>query len=121
MLGILVYSSATSKCTVLPVGRRSGGTGGVELGRRNDLSPRQRETLEWMRDFIRRNRIPPTVREIGAAFGTKSSSVFDLLKALEEKGYIRREAHKARSIVLLGSRFDQGTSSAGPGRGQRQA
>ncbi len=74
-----------------------------------------------MRDFIRRNRIPPTVREIGVAFGTKSSSVFDLLKALEQKGYIKREARKARSIVLLGSRFDQSVTSAGPGRGQRKA
>lgn len=91
------------------------------MARTNDLSPRQRETLEWMREFIRRNHIPPTVREIGAAFGTKSSSVFDLLRALEQKGYIKREAHKARSVVLLGSRFDQGTSSAGPGRGQCQA
>ncbi len=77
------------------------------MARTNELSPRQRETLEWMRDFIRRNRIPPTVREIGAAFGTKSSSVFDLLKALERKGHITREPRKARSIVVLDRRSNQ--------------
>jgi len=39
-----------------------------------ELTPRQRETLEWIRSFIREHGMPPTVREIGAAFGIKSSS-----------------------------------------------
>ena len=67
----------------------------------HDLSPRQWETLQWVRNFIRQQHMPPTVRDIGDAFGIKSSSVFDLLQALERKGYIRRERRKARSIVIL--------------------
>lgn len=50
------------------------------------LTPRQQEVLDWVKAFIRDHGMPPTVREIGAAFGIKSSSVFDLLKALEQKG-----------------------------------
>lgn len=66
------------------------------------LTARQRETLEWVKDFIRENGMPPTVREIGAAFGTKSSSVFDMLAALERKGYLRRGDLGARSLIVEG-------------------
>ena len=55
-----------------------------------ELTPRQRETLEWIKNFIREHGMPPTVREIGRAFGIKSSSVFDLLKALERKSELLR-------------------------------
>lgn len=70
----------------------------------NHLSPRQRETLQWIRDFTRQNGMPPTVREIGDAFRIKSSSVFDLLKALERKGYLRRRDRGARSLIITGER-----------------
>jgi repressor LexA len=46
--------------------------------------------------------MPPTVREIGNAFGIKSSSVFDLLSALERKGHLRRRDRGARSLVVIG-------------------
>lgn len=65
-----------------------------------DLTPRQRETLEWIRDFIAEHNMPPTVREIGRAFGIKSSSVFELLKTLQRKGYLRRGDMGARSLIL---------------------
>ncbi len=67
-----------------------------------NLSRRQRETLDWVKDFIREQGIPPTVREIGGAFGIKSSSVFDLLTALERKGYLRRGNRGARSLIVEG-------------------
>ncbi len=50
------------------------------------LTARQEEILSWVKGFIREHAMPPTVREIGAAFEIKSSSVFDLLQALERKG-----------------------------------
>lgn len=65
-----------------------------------DLTPRQREVLEWIESFIEQHDMPPTVREIGRAFGIKSSSVFGLLKAIEEKGYLRRGPLGARSLRL---------------------
>lgn len=67
-----------------------------------ELTQRQRETLEWVKNFIRENGMPPTVREIGAAFGIKSSSVFDLLTVLERKGYLRRGDRRARSLIVEG-------------------
>lgn len=69
---------------------------------REPLTPRQREILDWVKDFIRENEMPPTVREIGGAFDIKSSSVFELLKALEKKGYLRRGDRGARSLIVEG-------------------
>lgn len=63
------------------------------------LTKRQAEILEMIKDFMRQHNMPPTVLEIAEAFGFKSSSCFDHLKALERKGYIRRSS-KARSIQL---------------------
>jgi len=67
-----------------------------------ELTPRQRETLDWIKGFIQEEGMPPTVREIGAAFGIKSSSVFDLLTALEGKGHLKRSNRGARSLIVAG-------------------
>lgn len=66
------------------------------------LTSRQQEILSWVKDFIRDHGMPPTVREIGAAFEIKSSSVFDLLQALERKGHLRRGDLGARSLIVEG-------------------
>jgi len=67
-----------------------------------DLTPRQREKLDWVKDFIRKHGMPPTVREIGAAFGIKSSTVFEILATLQRKGYLRRGDLGARSLIVEG-------------------
>ncbi len=67
-----------------------------------ELSPRQRETLDWIKGFMQAQGMPPTVREIGDAFGIKSSSVFDLLTALERKGHLKRGSRGARSLIVAG-------------------
>ena len=72
------------------------------------LTERQREVFDWIREFIRENKMPPTVREIGGAFGIKSSTVFGLLKALEKKGRLRRGNLGARSLILEGGRPNAG-------------
>ena len=43
----------------------------------------------------------PTVQELAVELGVKAPSVFEGLKWLEDKGYIRRQARKARSIEIL--------------------
>ncbi len=68
---------------------------------RPTLTARQREVLDFIRGFVRQASYPPTVREIGAHFGFVPRSVFDHLKALERKGYLRREAAKSRSLQVL--------------------
>jgi len=70
-----------------------------------ELSRRQKETLEWIKHFIELHGMPPTVREIGRAFGIKSSSVFDMLKALQKKGALRRTNLGSRSLEIIGERL----------------
>ena len=68
---------------------------------RPPLTARQREVLDFVRHFMTRVGYPPTVREIGSHFGFVPRSVFDHLKALERKGYLRRDPAKSRSLQLL--------------------
>jgi SOS-response transcriptional repressor LexA len=74
------------------------------------LTPRQEEILKWVKTFIRDHGMPPTVREIGTAFDIKSSSVFDLLQALERKGHLRRGdlGGYIPALAIQCSVFDQG-------------
>lgn len=68
--------------------------------RSTELTQRQRAVLDWIKAFIDEHRMPPTVREIGGAFGVKSSSVFYFLKELERKGALKRGNMGARSMVV---------------------
>ena len=69
------------------------------------LTPRQREVLEFIKRFLDEQGYPPTVREIGGHFGFVPRSVFDHLKALERKGYLKREATKSRSLQIMDPAF----------------
>jgi repressor LexA len=72
------------------------------------LNPRQREILEFLRDHKRSHAYPPTVREIGQAVGLSSSStVQNHLNALEQKGYIRRDPTKSRTVEVVGEEQQQ--------------
>jgi repressor LexA len=68
---------------------------------RTALSQMQSKIFRAIRNFIQKEGMPPTVRDIGAIFGLKSSTVFAHLKALEKKGYISRAPGKSRGIQLL--------------------
>ncbi|NLM51908.1 MAG: transcriptional repressor LexA [Firmicutes bacterium] len=68
----------------------------------DDLTPRQRQILEYIRREVKLKNYPPSVREIGEAVGLSSSStVHAHLAKLEEKGFIRRDPSKPRAIELL--------------------
>ena len=57
--------------------------------------------------------VPPSVREIGAAVGLKStSSVQANLDALEEAGYIERDPMLKRSIRVTGDAENRNQCSA---------
>ncbi|MGH3757950.1 transcriptional repressor LexA [Actinophytocola sp.] len=63
---------------------------------------RQREVLEVIRTWVERFGYPPSVREIGEAVGlTSTSSVAYQLRALEQKGYLRRDPNRPRAIGVL--------------------
>ncbi|HSP65139.1 MAG TPA: transcriptional repressor LexA [Candidatus Deferrimicrobium sp.] len=64
---------------------------------------RQRQILEFLRTHARQHSYPPTVREIGQAVGLSSSStVQNHLNALENKGLIRRDPTKSRTVEVVG-------------------
>ena len=68
----------------------------------DDLTPRQKQILEYIRREVRTKNYPPSVREIGEAVGLSSSStVHAHLAKLEQKGFIRRDPTKPRAIELL--------------------
>lgn len=68
----------------------------------SQLTERQLEIYEFIREKIETRGYGPTVREIGAEFGIKSpNGVMCHLKALEKKGLIIREGFSARAIQLV--------------------
>src|SRR5262245_20536740 len=66
------------------------------------LTKRQEQTLDFIRKSIEDRGYPPTLREIGEHMGIRSTNgVNDHLRALERKGYLRREDMKSRALKLV--------------------
>lgn len=63
-------------------------------------TPRQTEILTYVRDYTHKHGYSPTYDEIAEQFGISKVTVFEHLTILEERGLIRREKHKARSLLL---------------------
>ena len=79
--------------------------------RRPSLTARQREILAWIEAASRREGMPPTVREIGEAFGMRSTgTVRGHLEALRRKGYLGR----VKSRRHRGIRVSQGAGRPAP-------
>jgi repressor LexA len=75
-----------------------------------ELTPRQRQILEFVDAEVHRVGYPPSVREIGHAVGLSSTStVHAHLKALAAKGYLERDPAKPRA---LGLRFDPASGAS---------
>ncbi len=67
----------------------------------NDLSPRQQQLLDYIRDHIDLHQIAPSYEELKEALGFSSKSHVDYhLNALEAKGCIKRTRGIARGIRL---------------------
>ena len=65
----------------------------------NGLTDRQLEVLRFISNEIEERGYPPTIREIGEALDIRSTNgVNDHLKALEKKGFLRREDLKSRAM-----------------------
>jgi len=80
------------------------------------LTQRQRRILAEIRHSVETRGYPPSVREIGEVVGlTSPSSVNYQLKALERKGYLRRDPNRPRAIeVLLPGEDVTGIGDAAP-------
>ncbi len=68
----------------------------------NMLTPKQHALLVFVDEFIKENGHSPSFEEMKAAVGLKSKSgIHALLNSLEERGFIRKLAHKARALEVV--------------------
>ncbi|MFQ6041258.1 MAG: transcriptional repressor LexA [Candidatus Poribacteria bacterium] len=68
---------------------------------RGQLTKRQKDILDYIKNYIQTVGYPPTVREIGGAFKISEKGAYDHLRAIEKKGYIKRASRKNRAIEVL--------------------
>lgn len=65
------------------------------------LKEHEQRVFDFIRDSLRQNGYPPSVRDIMSALGYKSTSTVHLyLHRLEELGYISMEEGKSRAITV---------------------
>lgn len=84
------------------------------------LTRRQTEVLAFIQAFAREHGRPPTIRAIGGHFGLKSTNaVVDHLRALERKGFLRRDAERACGIVVLRSEPEPAPATSTVGAAMR--
>jgi repressor LexA len=83
------------------------------------LTPRQQRVLATIKDSIETKGYPPSMREIGERVGlTSSSSVAHQLRALEEKGFLKRDPNRPRALSVFTpgeARVDGGVDETGVG------
>ena len=66
------------------------------------LTSKQRELLIFLTKYLEDNEVSPSFDEMREAVGLASKSgIHRLVSALEERGYIRRLANRARAIEIL--------------------
>jgi repressor LexA len=63
-----------------------------------EITERQKKALDFIEEFTRENGYAPSFREIGAAIGVTIGAVQKLLRMLEKKSLIRREAGRSRVL-----------------------
>ena len=73
------------------------------------LKPQEKRVLDYLVSAIKENGYAPSVRDIQAALGFKSTSTVHMyLNRLEEFGLIRKEDGKSRAITLDGVDAEDG-------------
>ena len=66
------------------------------------LTKKQKELFVYLSDYISSNDISPSFEEMKNAVNLKSKSgIHRLISALEERGFIKRLAHKARALEVV--------------------
>ncbi|MEJ6388956.1 transcriptional repressor LexA [Gymnodinialimonas ulvae] len=66
------------------------------------LTRKQRDLLEFIHKRMQKDGVPPSFDEMKEALDLRSKSgIHRLITALEERGFIRRLAHRARAIEIV--------------------
>lgn len=81
----------------------AGGAGAKRRGRPRveGITEPQRKTLAAIAAHVARRGFPPTVQELGEILGIAPASAHEQVNQLVRKGYLRRDAGKARSLELI--------------------
>lgn len=66
------------------------------------LTGKQQRVYEYIRQQVQRMGFPPSVREIAQMFDISTRAAYDHLRAIEKKGFIRRDPMKPRAIEVMG-------------------
>ncbi|RBI84993.1 repressor LexA [Rhodosalinus halophilus] len=95
------------------------------------LTRKQLDLLRFINDRVERDGVPPSFDEMKEALDLRSKSgIHRLITALEERGFIRRLAHRARAIEIVklpesltqkpkgGLRVIEGDRGAAPAHGR---
>ena len=80
----------------------------------HDLTPIQCKVLDFILREVRERSLPPTHREISAAFAWRSNAAAKChLLALEKKGFIRTRLRVSRGIELKPSALERASAADG--------
>ena len=66
-----------------------------------DLTDKQQRFLDYLRRRVERTGSIPSLRRAAADLGVSHTAVSQMLKALEEKGLVRRDGPYSRNVYLL--------------------
>jgi repressor LexA len=67
----------------------------------SEITDPQANTLRVICEIINEKGLPPTVKELSEALGISNASAHEQIAQLVQKGYLKKEARKARSIVVI--------------------
>ena len=66
------------------------------------LTKKQKELLNYIQKFQSKNGVTPSYEEMKSALNLRSKSgIHRLILALEERGFVKRLAHKARALEII--------------------
>ena len=72
-----------------------------------ELTPRQRQFFDYLRNRIQGSEGAPSLREAAEDLGISHTAVASLLHTLQEKGVIRRDGRYSRKIILQGEELNE--------------
>ena len=67
----------------------------------SQLTLKQKHVLDYLQRKITANSQAPSLRQAATDLGVSHAAIAQILKALEEKGYIKREGRYSRTVYLL--------------------
>ncbi len=66
-----------------------------------ELTPKQQDFLQYLKSRINKNGKAPSLRQAATDTGVSHAAVSQMIRALEEKGVVKREGRYSRTIHLL--------------------